>query len=130
MGGEFGQRSEWNHDSSLDWHQAGSNLGQGIQLLVRDLNRVHAHNPALYDHRRQKYRAGPPASGEDARRIFAAGPGDGGRCSEDHVHRVVRVVTQHEILEAAGAGAVDAGLGPEHADVAFKKEAGRDLGFQ
>jgi 1,4-alpha-glucan branching enzyme len=48
MGGEFGQRSEWNHDSSLDWHQAGALLPQGVQLLVRDLNRVYAENPALY----------------------------------------------------------------------------------
>jgi 1,4-alpha-glucan branching enzyme len=48
MGGEFGQRSEWNHDSSLDWHQAGTLLSQGVQLLVRDLNRVHLDNPALY----------------------------------------------------------------------------------
>ena len=48
MGGEFGQKSEWNHDSSLDWHQANSALAQGVQLLVRDLNRVYADYPALY----------------------------------------------------------------------------------
>jgi len=48
MGGEFGQKSEWNHDTSLEWHQAGSSLAQGVQLLVRDLNRVYVDNPALY----------------------------------------------------------------------------------
>jgi 1,4-alpha-glucan branching enzyme len=48
MGGEFGQRSEWNHDSSLEWHQSGTLLAQGMQLLVRDLNRVYGDNPALY----------------------------------------------------------------------------------
>ena len=137
-GGMFQLLPAGGHLALVDDGRAAPGAGCGGQLgvlcqegvSVGGADRKEAHNPALYDHRRQKYRAGPPASGEDARRIFAAGPGDGGRCSEDQVHRVVRVVTQQEILEAAGAGAVDAGLGPEHADVAFKKEAGRDLGFQ
>jgi len=48
MGAEFGQRSEWSHQGSLDWHQAASALGQGVQLLVRDLNRLYADTPALF----------------------------------------------------------------------------------
>jgi 1,4-alpha-glucan branching enzyme len=48
MGGEFGQPSEWNHDSSLDWHIASTPAAQGIQHLVRELNRVYVENPALY----------------------------------------------------------------------------------
>jgi 1,4-alpha-glucan branching enzyme len=48
MGGEFGQRAEWNHDCSLDWHQANAPLAQGMQHLVRELNRVYVENPALY----------------------------------------------------------------------------------
>jgi 1,4-alpha-glucan branching enzyme len=48
MGGEFGQHSEWNHDSSLDWHQASTPLGQGMMHLLRELNRVYVENPALY----------------------------------------------------------------------------------
>jgi 1,4-alpha-glucan branching enzyme len=48
MGGEFGQHREWNHDSSLDWHQASTPLGQGMQHLLRELNRVYVENPALY----------------------------------------------------------------------------------
>jgi 1,4-alpha-glucan branching enzyme len=48
MGAEFGQRAEWNHDASLDWHQANAPLAQGVQHLVRELNRVYVENPALY----------------------------------------------------------------------------------
>jgi 1,4-alpha-glucan branching enzyme len=48
MGGEFGQHGEWNHDGSIDWKQASMPLSQGIQHLVRELNRVYIENPALY----------------------------------------------------------------------------------
>ncbi len=48
MGGEIGQHGEWNHDGSIDWQQATTPLSQGVQLLVRELNRVYQDNPALY----------------------------------------------------------------------------------
>ncbi len=48
MGGEFGQRSEWNHDGSLEWHQASTPFGHGVQLLVRELNRIYVEHPALH----------------------------------------------------------------------------------
>ena len=50
MGGEFGQTREWNHDRSLDWHllEAGS-FHQGLQRLVRDLNRVYRRERALHE---------------------------------------------------------------------------------
>ena len=53
MGGEIGQSTEWNHDSSIDWHILDDNFGdhsyhRGIQKLVRDLNRLYASTPALY----------------------------------------------------------------------------------
>jgi len=48
MGCELGQRSDWNHDSTLDWTRVGSALAHGVQHLVRDLNRVYADNPALF----------------------------------------------------------------------------------
>ena len=48
MGGEFGQRSEWNHDGSLDWPQASTPFGFGTQLLLRELNRIYVEHPALY----------------------------------------------------------------------------------
>jgi 1,4-alpha-glucan branching enzyme len=49
MGGELGQRREWNHDRSLDWHLL--DMGphhRGMQHLVRDLNRVYRAEPALH----------------------------------------------------------------------------------
>ena len=50
MGGEFGQRREWSHDRSLDWHllEAGP-YHRGVQSLVRDLNRLHRTEPALHE---------------------------------------------------------------------------------
>ena len=48
MGGEFGQISEWNVDSSLDWHLLDSPLHQGIKRLVSDLNRLYRTEPALH----------------------------------------------------------------------------------
>jgi len=48
MGGEFGQRDEWYHERSLDWHllEMGP-YHRGVQGLVRDLNRALCELPAL-----------------------------------------------------------------------------------
>ena len=48
MGGEFGQWSEWNHDSSLDWDLLEAPLHSGLRRWVRDLNTVYRGQPALY----------------------------------------------------------------------------------
>src|SRR5262245_46161762 len=48
MGGEFGQRREWTHDSSLEWHVLQYPLHEGVQRWVADLNRVYADNPSLH----------------------------------------------------------------------------------
>jgi 1,4-alpha-glucan branching enzyme len=48
MGGEFGQEREWNHDQSLDWHLLADPLHRGVQLLVKDLNRLYRNEPALH----------------------------------------------------------------------------------
>jgi 1,4-alpha-glucan branching enzyme len=48
MGGEFGQVSEWNHDSSLEWHLLQFPLHAGVQQLVADLNRLYRAEPALH----------------------------------------------------------------------------------
>ncbi|WP_326533608.1 1,4-alpha-glucan branching protein GlgB [Pseudorhodoferax sp.] len=48
MGCEFAQAREWNHDASLDWHLLADGLHSGMQQLVRDLNRVLRHHPALH----------------------------------------------------------------------------------
>ena len=48
MGQEFGQRDEWNFDASLDWRLLDYAPHQGLQALVRDLNRLHQQKPALH----------------------------------------------------------------------------------
>jgi 1,4-alpha-glucan branching enzyme len=49
MGSEFGQRSEWNHDHSLEWHLLDQPLHRGIRQFMNDLNRTYASEPALYE---------------------------------------------------------------------------------
>ncbi len=49
MGGEFGQRSEWNHDAQLDWQVLQYESHAGLQNLVRDLNRIYRDIPALHE---------------------------------------------------------------------------------
>ena len=49
MGCEIAQPSEWNHDTSLDWHLLEHPEHKGIQSLVRDLNHAYRATPALYE---------------------------------------------------------------------------------
>jgi 1,4-alpha-glucan branching enzyme len=49
MGGEFGQRREWNHETSLDWHLLQYGPHAGLQRLVQDLNHLYRTEPALYE---------------------------------------------------------------------------------
>jgi len=49
MGGEIGQWSEWNHDSSIDWHLLGWDSHKGVQKMVDDLNRLYRSEPALHE---------------------------------------------------------------------------------
>ncbi|MEY2876565.1 MAG: hypothetical protein RLZZ373_3936, partial [Pseudomonadota bacterium] len=48
MGCEFGQNSEWSAEASLPWHLLEQPLHRGVQRLVRDLNAVQRHCPALH----------------------------------------------------------------------------------
>jgi len=48
MGQEFGQTSEWNCDEALPWRLLEFWPHQGLQALVRDLNRLYRETPALY----------------------------------------------------------------------------------
>jgi 1,4-alpha-glucan branching enzyme len=50
MGAEIGQWQEWKFASSLDWHLLEYPMHQGIQAWVRDLNKVYAAQPSLYQH--------------------------------------------------------------------------------
>ncbi|HWO56347.1 MAG TPA: 1,4-alpha-glucan branching protein GlgB [bacterium] len=49
MGAEIGQWSEWNHDSSLDWHLLQYPPHQGIERWLADLNRLYRSHPALHE---------------------------------------------------------------------------------
>ncbi len=48
MGCEFGQRDEWNHEQSLDWHLTQYPPHAGIQKWIIDLNRVYRKESALH----------------------------------------------------------------------------------
>lgn len=48
MGDEFGQRQEWNHDRILDWYLLKQGTHEGVQKLVRDLNRIYKEETAMH----------------------------------------------------------------------------------
>jgi 1,4-alpha-glucan branching enzyme len=49
MGGELAQEREWNHDRSLDWHLLDDAMHRGVQLVIRDLNRLYRDVKALHE---------------------------------------------------------------------------------
>ncbi|SCL76195.1 1,4-alpha-glucan branching enzyme GlgB [Methanoculleus chikugoensis] len=49
MGGEFGQWSEWGHETGLEWHLLEYAPHQGILRWVADLNRLYRREPALHE---------------------------------------------------------------------------------
>ena len=49
MGGDFGQWTEWNYDTSLQWHLLEWESHQGLQRCVADLNHIYRREPALYE---------------------------------------------------------------------------------
>jgi 1,4-alpha-glucan branching enzyme len=48
MGGEFGQKREWQHEEALEWQVLQYPLHAGVQNWIRDLNRLYRATPALY----------------------------------------------------------------------------------
>ena len=48
MGGELGEWEEWNAEGSLHWNLLEYAEHQGVQALVRDLNRTYRDVPALW----------------------------------------------------------------------------------
>ncbi len=48
MGGEFGQRREWQHDAALEWFVLQHAEHRGVRDWVRDLNRYYRAAPALH----------------------------------------------------------------------------------
>jgi 1,4-alpha-glucan branching enzyme len=49
MGGEFGQRREWQHEESLEWWVLQYTEHGGLMHWVADLNRVYVEEPALHE---------------------------------------------------------------------------------
>jgi len=49
MGGEIGQRSEWQHDGSLDWQVLNDPLHAGALKWMGDLNRYYRAAPGLHE---------------------------------------------------------------------------------
>ncbi len=49
MGAEFGQTTEWNHDSSLEWHLTNEAPHRQVQETFKELNELYKKEPALYE---------------------------------------------------------------------------------
>lgn len=49
MSGEFGQWNEWNCKREIEWFLLAFPTHHGIQLLVKDLNRLYLAHPALWE---------------------------------------------------------------------------------
>jgi 1,4-alpha-glucan branching enzyme len=49
MGSEFGQWSEWNDATSIDWSLLDYDRHRGLQRWVRELNHLYRSEPALYE---------------------------------------------------------------------------------
>jgi 1,4-alpha-glucan branching enzyme len=50
MGGEIAQWSEWQHDSSVDWHLLEWQDHRGMQKWISDLNNFYRNEPAMYEY--------------------------------------------------------------------------------
>ncbi|MBQ6075387.1 MAG: 1,4-alpha-glucan branching protein GlgB [Lachnospiraceae bacterium] len=48
MGGEFGQRREWNEDRELDWFMLGDERNRDLQAYYRSLLELYRRYPILY----------------------------------------------------------------------------------
>ncbi len=49
MGSDFGQSSEWKYDESLEWHLLQYKDHEGIQMIVRDLNKLYCKEAAFHE---------------------------------------------------------------------------------
>ncbi|MDB5223674.1 MAG: glgB [Chitinophagaceae bacterium] len=50
MGNEFGQTSEWNYKSELDWPLLQFDSHKKLRECVKDLNHLYKNEPALYEY--------------------------------------------------------------------------------
>jgi 1,4-alpha-glucan branching enzyme len=49
MGGEFGQRAEWNHDTDLDWWLTDIASHEGLMRAIVALNHLYRSQPAMHE---------------------------------------------------------------------------------
>lgn len=49
MGDEIGQWSEWNHDSSINWHLLENQNHEGLRKMVKNLNIIYKDQKPLYE---------------------------------------------------------------------------------
>ena len=49
MGGEIAQGTEWNHESSIDWHLLDEADHAGVKALIRDLNTIYRKHAPLWE---------------------------------------------------------------------------------
>jgi 1,4-alpha-glucan branching enzyme len=49
MGGEIGQWTEWNHDSSVEWHLLDYPNHESLRRWVDELNWLYKREPALHE---------------------------------------------------------------------------------
>ncbi len=49
MGGEIAQRSEWNHDASIEWDLLRHESHEGVRRWVQDLNAFYRAEPAMHE---------------------------------------------------------------------------------
>ncbi len=54
MGNEFGQTSEWNFSTELDWKLLQFEPHKKLQNCLRDLNKLYTSQPALYEYQFDK----------------------------------------------------------------------------
>jgi 1,4-alpha-glucan branching enzyme len=50
MGCEFAQGTEWNFNQALDWYILDYSYHKGMQMLVKDLNKLYVAHPSLFQH--------------------------------------------------------------------------------
>jgi 1,4-alpha-glucan branching enzyme len=48
MGGDIGDYNEWNHHATVPWEVLRFHMHTGLQACVKELNRLHREQPALY----------------------------------------------------------------------------------
>ncbi len=70
MGGEFGQRIEWNHNQSLDWALLNYPNHKGVQLLVEDLNNFYTRSSALWSNEQDAKSFEWIATGDQSGTVF------------------------------------------------------------